>query len=150
MTQTFQLGDISLTVTQKNVKNVHLSVHPPDGRVTLVMPTTTRLDVARAYAISKLSWIREQQRQGAEAARPLLPGGGPFVEGDQLLQSLAGRLAQLKRLGARAVAQGGQQVGRQVEGGAYGGLRHRGYSEGCCTGENGAARGLLHFSLGFS
>ena len=63
MAQTIQIGDISLTVTQKDVRNVHLSVHPPDGRVTLVAPTSTRLDVARAYAISKLGWIREQQRQ---------------------------------------------------------------------------------------
>ena len=34
---------------------------PPDGRVTLSAPTDTRLEVARAYAISKLSWIRKQQ-----------------------------------------------------------------------------------------
>lgn len=69
MTKTIQLGEISLTVTQKDVQNVHLSVHPPDGRVTLVAPTSTRLDVARAYAISKLSWIREQQRQFENQAR---------------------------------------------------------------------------------
>ncbi len=61
MTETIQLGDISVLVTRKAVKNVHLSVHPPFGRVTLVAPTETRLDVARAYAISKLAWIREQQ-----------------------------------------------------------------------------------------
>lgn len=60
---TLELGEIAIAVTQKAVKNVHLSVHPPDGRVTLVAPLSTRLDVARAYAISKLSWIREQQRQ---------------------------------------------------------------------------------------
>ncbi len=69
MTETIQLGNIALTITQKDVKNVHLSVHPPDGRVTLVAPTSTRLDVARAYAISKLSWIREQQRQFEHQAR---------------------------------------------------------------------------------
>jgi hypothetical protein len=51
------------------VKNVHLSVHPPDGRVTLVAPTATRLDVARAYAISKLPWIRQQQHQLLHQAR---------------------------------------------------------------------------------
>ncbi len=45
----------------KNVKHVHLSVHPPNGRVTLVAPTDTRLEVAHAYAASKLNWIREQQ-----------------------------------------------------------------------------------------
>lgn len=66
---TLELGEISIAVTQKDVKNVHLSVHPPDGRVTLVAPISTRLDVVRAYAISKLSWIREQQRQFKNQAR---------------------------------------------------------------------------------
>ena len=61
MTETIQLGDVSIRVTRKNIKNVHLSVHPPSGRVTLTAPSTTRLEVARAYAISKLGWIREQR-----------------------------------------------------------------------------------------
>ena len=52
MTETVQLGEISIAVTRKDVKHVHLSVHPPNGRVTLVAPTSTRLDVARAYAAS--------------------------------------------------------------------------------------------------
>jgi len=46
---------------RKDIKHVHLSVHPPSGRVTLVAPAGTRLEVARAYAISKLGWIRNQQ-----------------------------------------------------------------------------------------
>lgn len=61
MTETIRLGDIEIAITRKAVKNVHLSVHPPVGHVTLVAPTGTRLEVARAYAISKLSWIRDQQ-----------------------------------------------------------------------------------------
>lgn len=69
MSETIQIGDIPITVILKNVQNVHLSVHPPDGRVTLVAPTSTRLEVARAYAISKLTWIREQQRKFFEQAR---------------------------------------------------------------------------------
>ena len=61
MTELIQLGDLRIAVTRKAVKNVHLSVHPPCGRVTLVAPTATRLDVARAYAITKIGWIRNQQ-----------------------------------------------------------------------------------------
>ena len=61
MTETIELGDVSIRVTRKDIKNVHLSVHPPSGRVTLTAPTATRLEVARAYAISKLGWIREQR-----------------------------------------------------------------------------------------
>jgi predicted metal-dependent hydrolase len=58
---TFQLGDIEIAVRRKDVKHVHLSVHPPEGRVTLVAPEQTRLEVLRAYAITRLSWIRKQQ-----------------------------------------------------------------------------------------
>ena len=69
MTETIQLGDVSIAVTRKAVKNVHLSVHPPLGHVTLVAPTATRLEVARAYAISKLGWIRDQQTKLLTQAR---------------------------------------------------------------------------------
>ena len=61
MTETIKIGDISIAVTRKDIKNVHLSVHPPEGRVTMSAPTDTRLEVARAYAITRLNWIRQQQ-----------------------------------------------------------------------------------------
>ena len=60
---TLRLGDIEIAVTRKDVKHVHLSVHPPEGRVTLVAPAGSRLDILRAYAITRLSWIRKQQAQ---------------------------------------------------------------------------------------
>ncbi|MFD2112115.1 M48 family metallopeptidase [Thiorhodococcus fuscus] len=69
MTESIQLGDVLIAVTRKDVKHVHLSVHPPEGRVTLVAPNETRLEVARAYAITKLGWIREQQIQLRNQAR---------------------------------------------------------------------------------
>ena len=47
MNEIIQLGDFSIQVTRKAIKHVHLSVHPPLGRVTLVAPKETRLDVAR-------------------------------------------------------------------------------------------------------
>ena len=69
MTDQIQLGDISIAVTRKAIKNVHLSVYPPDGRVTLSAPAGTRPEVARAYAITKLGWIREQQAKLRNQAR---------------------------------------------------------------------------------
>ena len=69
MKDIIQLGELSIEVTRKDIKNVHLSVHPPDGRVSLAAPTNTRLEVARAYAISKLSWIRQQQEKMARQSR---------------------------------------------------------------------------------
>ena len=61
MVETLQIGEITIEMTRKDVKHVHLSVYPPMGRVSLVAPTATRIEVARAYAISKLAWIRDQQ-----------------------------------------------------------------------------------------
>jgi len=68
-TETIQLGELSIRVTRKAIKHVHLSVHPPAGRVTLSAPPATRLEVARAYAISKLGWIREQQTRLRQQSR---------------------------------------------------------------------------------
>lgn len=69
MTEFIQIGDVSIAVTRKNIKNVYLSVHPPEGRVTLSAPAGTRLDVVRAYAITKLDWIRKQQHKLRNQAR---------------------------------------------------------------------------------
>lgn len=69
MTETIHLGEIAIAVTRKDIKHVHLSVHPPSGRVTLSAPKATRLEVARAYAISKLGWIRDQQKKLKNQAR---------------------------------------------------------------------------------
>jgi predicted metal-dependent hydrolase len=71
MNEDIQIGGLVITVTRKAIKNVHLSVHPPSGRVTLSAPESTRLDVARAYVISKLPWIREQQAKLQNQAREM-------------------------------------------------------------------------------
>lgn len=69
MIEVIEIGDIAISVTRKDVKNVHLSVHPPDGRVTLVAPKSTRLDVARTYAITRIGWIRQQRERLLAQAR---------------------------------------------------------------------------------
>lgn len=69
MAETIHLGEITIAVTRKNIKHVHLSVYPPGGRVTLVAPTGTRLEVARAYAVSRLGWIRDQRARLRGQAR---------------------------------------------------------------------------------
>lgn len=98
MSETIQLGELSIQVTKKEVKNVHLSVHPPDGRVTLVGPKTTRLEVARAYAISRLGWIRQQQEklknQAREAPRRFLERESHYLWGRRHLLTVAHRDAK--------------------------------------------------------
>ncbi|KUF41570.1 metal-dependent hydrolase [Comamonas kerstersii] len=92
MNETIQLGEISISVTRKDIKNVHLTVHPPDGRVTLAAPTNTRLEVARAYAISKLLWIRDQQKklecQARETPRQFVERESHYVWGRRYLMTV--------------------------------------------------------------
>src|SRR5207247_10555328 len=61
MVSQVRLGDIEVDVVLKDIKNVHLSVHPPTGRVRISAPKRMRLDTIRIFAISKLAWIRQQQ-----------------------------------------------------------------------------------------
>ena len=69
MAETITIGEMAIEVLRKEIKHVHLSVHPPDGRVTLSAPAGTRPEAMRAFAVTKLGWIREQQRRLAEQAR---------------------------------------------------------------------------------
>ena len=95
MNETIQLGEISILVTRKAIKNVHLSVHPPEGRVTLAAPSGTRLEVARAYAISKLGWIRNQQaklrNQARETPRQFVERESHFLWGRRHLLTVVKR-----------------------------------------------------------
>ena len=59
--QQIELGDIFLDVIHKDIKNVHLSVYPPTGRVHISAPLHMDLDTVRVFAISKLNWIKKQQ-----------------------------------------------------------------------------------------
>ena len=92
MAEVIRLKEIQILVTRKSVKNVHLSVHPPRGRVTLVAPLETRLDVARAYAITKLPWIRAQQenfrKQAREAPRRFVERESHYLWGRRYLMSV--------------------------------------------------------------
>ncbi|MEW5830245.1 MAG: SprT family zinc-dependent metalloprotease [Chloroflexota bacterium] len=61
MSTQIDVGGIPVEVVFKNIKNVHLSVHPPTGRVRISAPERMNLDTLRVYAISKLDWIKKQQ-----------------------------------------------------------------------------------------
>jgi predicted metal-dependent hydrolase len=92
MSELIRFGDIAIDVVRKHVKNVHLSVHPPRGRVTLVAPSGTRLEVARAYAATRLSWIRKQQAslrgQARESRRRFVERESHYLWGRRYLLSV--------------------------------------------------------------
>jgi predicted metal-dependent hydrolase len=69
MSQQIQLGDITVDVVLKDIKNVHLSVYPPAGRVRISAPSRMSIETIRVFAISKLRWIKEQQKKLQAQAR---------------------------------------------------------------------------------
>jgi len=68
-TKQIEIGGIPVDVVFKSIKNVHLSVHPPTGRVRIAAPERMNLDTVRVYAISKIDWIKKQQRKFREQER---------------------------------------------------------------------------------
>lgn len=63
MSQQIQLGEITVDVTFKDIKNIHLSVYPPTGKVRISAPSGTNIEKIRVYAISKLTWIKKNQKR---------------------------------------------------------------------------------------
>jgi predicted metal-dependent hydrolase len=82
-------GEISVDVVFKDIKNVHLSVYPPTGRVRISAPEQMKLDTIRIFAISKLDWIKRQQTklrgQERETPREYLERESHYVWGRRYL-----------------------------------------------------------------
>ena len=58
-----QISDFTIDVVLKSIKNIHLSVYPPTGRVRVAAPLETDNESIKLFAISKLQWIRRNQRK---------------------------------------------------------------------------------------
>ncbi len=59
------VSGITIEVIKKNIKNTHLAVYPPDGRVRIAAPLSLTDDAIRLFVVAKLQWIKRQQRQFA-------------------------------------------------------------------------------------
>ncbi len=63
------IRDIEVSINRKSIKNLHLSVLPPDGRVRVSAPEHMSDQAIRLAVISKLSWIKRQQQDFAKQPR---------------------------------------------------------------------------------
>jgi predicted metal-dependent hydrolase len=83
------LGGISVDVVRKDIKNVHLGVYPPNGKVRIAAPAWMELDAIRLFAINKLAWIKQQQKkmraQERETPREYLERESHYVWGQRYL-----------------------------------------------------------------
>ena len=93
MTTRLDLGGISVDVVFKDIKNVHLSVYPPTGRVRISAPTRMKLDTVRVFAIAKLDWIRlhqsKLQKQERETPREYLDRESHYLWGKRYLLKIS-------------------------------------------------------------
>jgi hypothetical protein len=97
-----KLGDVVADVVLKDIKNVHLSVHPPSGRVRISAPARMSVDTIRVFAISKLHWIKQQQKklreQERETPREYLDRESHYLWGKRYLLHMVenGKLSGIK------------------------------------------------------
>ncbi len=89
MTTQIKLGNIEIEVFLKRIKNIHLSVYPPTGRVRISAPFYMNIDSIRTFAISKIDWIRKQQTklrtQDRETPREFIDRESHYVWGKRYL-----------------------------------------------------------------
>lgn len=83
------IENIDIEVIKKDIKNIHLSVHSPSGRVRLSTPKSMNNESIRLFAISKLSWIKKQRNKFAnqtrETPREFVSGESHYFLGNRYL-----------------------------------------------------------------
>lgn len=83
------VGDFEIDVIRKAIKNMHLSVYPPSGRVRIAAPLHINDEAVKLFAVSKLSWIRRNQRkferQERQAPRAYEERESHYFEGKRYL-----------------------------------------------------------------
>jgi len=61
MAESITVGNLSVNIERKKLKNMYLNVYPPLGSVSVSAPVAARLESIRLFVISRLSWIRNKQ-----------------------------------------------------------------------------------------
>lgn len=96
-----EISGIHVQVNRKKIKNIHLSVLPPEGRVRLSVPFDTSEQAIRLAIINKLAWIKKQQSdfrsQPRQSSREMSSGESHYLWGQRY------RLAVTESLGKHAV-----------------------------------------------
>lgn len=83
------VNGLTIDVIRKNIKNLHLAVYPPNGRVRVAVPLRVNDEAVRLAVISKLTWIKRQQtkfqKQDRESRREFVSGESHYFLGNRYL-----------------------------------------------------------------
>ena len=89
MTETHQIVVSGLTVdiVRKDIKNLHLAVYPPAGRVRVAAPLRVNDEAVRLAVISRLAWIKRQRTkftsQARQSEREYVSGESHYFQGQR-------------------------------------------------------------------
>src|SRR5438445_10084247 len=81
------VSGLPVEIVKKNIKNLHLGVYPPAGRVRVAAPLRVSNEAVRLAVVGKLGWIRRQQarfeRQPRQSAREMVSGEAHYFSGQR-------------------------------------------------------------------
>src|SRR5688572_9033899 len=83
--RSISVGGIRVEIDRKDIKNLHLGVYPPEGRVRVAAPLAVSDDAVRLAVVGKLGWIRRQrtkfQTQVRQSEREMVSGESHYLLG---------------------------------------------------------------------
>ncbi len=83
------MADMEIQTVRKNIKNIHVGVYPPNGRVRIAAPLRTTDETIRLIVLSKIPWIRKQRNKFAgqqrETPREYVTGESHYFMGQRYL-----------------------------------------------------------------
>lgn len=84
-----KVNDLTVDVVRKDIKNLHLGVYPPNGRVRVAAPLRVNDEAVRLAVIARLGWIKRQQakfiKQEREAQHEYVNGESHYFLGNRYL-----------------------------------------------------------------
>lgn len=80
-----EIRGLQVEIVRKDIKNLHLGVYPPNGRVRVAAPTRLNDEAVRLAVISRLAWVRRQQakfqKQERQSQREMVTGETHYIQG---------------------------------------------------------------------
>lgn len=87
-TEHHTIGSLKVEVRWKSIKNLHVGVYPPDGRIRVAAPMAVSLDAIKLAVLTRMTWVRRQQAKFAaqerQSARKYQSGETHFLWGRSL------------------------------------------------------------------
>jgi predicted metal-dependent hydrolase len=95
--QRIVISNIDIDVVRKEIKNLHLAVYPPNGRVRVSAPASMPVEAVRAAVITRLAWVKRQRANIANAprqpAREMVSGESHYFLGQRYRLRVIGHAA---------------------------------------------------------